>query len=63
MKYVSPFEYAKLAGVKPQAIYDRIKRGTLPTEELNTPAGKAMQYIDIDKYPPERKKPGATKRL
>jgi hypothetical protein len=52
MKYVTPYQYAKLCGVSPQAIYDRIKSGSLPTETVKTVIGE-KRLINLSQNPPK----------
>jgi hypothetical protein len=54
MNYVTPYQYAKLCGVSSQAIYNRIAKGLLEKVQFPDPTGATKDYIDIDKYPPER---------
>lgn len=51
---VTPYRYAKLCDVSPQAIYLRIKTGIIDVITIHTPDGKPQRYVDIDKHPPER---------
>jgi hypothetical protein len=55
-KLYSPYKYADLCGVSTQAIYQRIRLGTLITVSIPDASGKKKNYIDISKYPPNRKK-------
>jgi hypothetical protein len=53
-KYATPYKWAKLAGLTTQAVYARLKAGTLETvrrEDLN---GEVRRVIDLAKFPPER---------
>ena len=54
MKYVTPYQYAKLCGVSSQAIYSRISKGLIEKVQIPDPTGAVKDYIDTDKYPPER---------
>lgn len=54
MKLVTPYKYAKLCGVSPQAIALRIMRKTLPVVEHTNPDGSVSQYVDVDANPPVR---------
>ncbi|MVM31188.1 hypothetical protein GO755_14190 [Spirosoma sp. HMF4905] len=54
MKYVTPYQYAKLCGVSSQAIYSRISKGLVEKVQIPDPTGSLKDYIDIEKYPPER---------
>lgn len=54
MKYVTPYKYASLCGVKPQAIYQRIAKGTLEKVQIPSADGTMKDYIDVDKFPPAR---------
>lgn len=56
MKYVTPYKYAKLCGVSSQAIYDRIKSGSLETIEKTDFQGEVKRVIDLKKYPPSKGK-------
>ena len=56
MKYVTPYSYAALCGVKPQAIYQRIKSGRLAKVMIPSVDGKMKEYIDTEQYPPARLK-------
>ena len=53
MKYLTPYKYAKLCGVSTQAIYSRIKAGTIEKVQIPDPTGELKDYIDIEKFPPE----------
>jgi hypothetical protein len=52
MKYATPYKYAKLCGVSTQAIYDRIKNGSLETVEKEDFHGEKKRVIDLKKFPP-----------
>jgi hypothetical protein len=55
LRYATPYRYAKLCGVSTQAIYDRIKNGSLTTifkDDLN---GDRKRVIDLKKFPPGKK--------
>jgi hypothetical protein len=52
MKYATPYKYAKLCGVSTQAIYDRIKNGSLQTIEKEDLNGDKKRVIDLKKFPP-----------
>lgn len=54
MKYVTPYKYATLCGVSPQAIYSRIASGILEKVQIPAPTGEMKDYIDIEKFPPVR---------
>lgn len=54
MKYATPYKYAALCGVSTQAIYDRIKSGTLETVEKEDISGEVKRVIDLKKYPPSK---------
>ncbi len=54
-KFTTPYKYAKLCGVTSQAIYDRIKNGTLKTVDKKDVCGTVKRYIDLEKFPPGRK--------
>lgn len=54
-KFTTPYKYAKLCGVTSQAIYDRIKNGTLKTVDKKDVCGTVKRYIDREKFPPGRK--------
>jgi hypothetical protein len=56
MKYATPIQYSKLCGISPQAVYDRIAKGTLETLEKEDFTGQLKQVIDLKKYPPARLK-------
>lgn len=55
-KLVSIPEYAELCGVDRSSIRDRIKHKSLTVELMKLPNGRTAQYVDIEKYPPVRKK-------
>jgi hypothetical protein len=55
MKYVTPYQYAKLCGLTRQAIYNRINKGTLEIVVLKEAEGITSRYIYIDAFPPCRK--------
>lgn len=53
-RYVTPYKYAKLCGVSPTAINQRINRGVLVAEDITNPVdGSVKRYIDTEKFPPE----------
>ncbi|NDU96877.1 hypothetical protein [Spirosoma terrae] len=54
MKYATPYQYAKLCGVSTQAIYSRIAKGLIEKIQIPDPTGALKDYIDTEKYPPER---------
>lgn len=54
MKYVTPYRYAKLCGVLPHAIYSRIAKGLLEKVQIPDPTGELKDYIDTERFPPER---------
>lgn len=54
MKYATPYKYAGLCKVSPQAIYDRIKSGSLETIEKEDISGEVKRVIDLKKYPPSK---------
>lgn len=54
MKYATPYKYASLCKVSPQAIYDRIKSGSLETVEKEDISGEVKRVIDLKKYPPKK---------
>jgi hypothetical protein len=56
MKYATPYKYAKLCGVSTQAIYDRIKNGSLETVNREDLHGEMKRVIDLKKYPPSKGK-------
>lgn len=56
MKYATPYKYAKLCGVSTQAIYDRIKNGSLTTVQKEDITGQVKNVIDLKKYPPVKGK-------
>ena len=53
MKYVTPYQFAKLCGVSTQAIYSRISKGTIDKVQIPDPTGAIQDYIDVDRFPPE----------
>lgn len=56
MKYATPYKYAKLCRVSTQAIYDRIKNGSLNTIEREDINGEIKRVIDLKKFPPSKGK-------
>jgi len=52
--YLSPYKYAELCEVSTQAIYDRIKSGSLKTVTKILPDGEVKEYIDLTKFPPSK---------
>jgi hypothetical protein len=52
--YATPYRYAKLCGVSTQAIYDRIKSGSLTTEDRKDINGDLKPVINLKKYPPSK---------
>lgn len=53
-KYATPYKYAKLCGISTQAVYDRIKNGSLKTVEKIDLNGDTKNYIDLKKFPPSK---------
>lgn len=53
-RYATPYKYAKLCGVSTQAIYDRIKNGSLQTEDKENINGDLVRVVDLEKFPPKR---------
>lgn len=56
MKYATPYKYAKLCGVSTQAIYDRIKNGSIQTVDKEDLQGELKRVIDLKKFPPSKGK-------
>lgn len=54
--YATPYRYAKLCGVSTQAIYDRIKSGSLTTEEREDINGEIKTVVNLKKFPPSKGK-------
>ena len=54
MSYVTPYRYARLCGVSPQYIYQRLAAGTLQKHTQPQPNGTVRVFIDTEAYPPER---------
>jgi predicted DNA-binding protein YlxM (UPF0122 family) len=54
MKYATIKQYADLSGVSHQAIYDRIKSGSITTVEKEDFTGEVKTVIDLKKYPPSK---------
>ena len=52
MELVTPYKYAKLCGVTPQAIALRIAHKSLEVIEHKLPDGSVKLYIDIEANPP-----------
>lgn len=56
MKYATPYKYARLCGVSTQAIYDRIKSGSLKTEDREDINGEIKAVVNLKKFPPSKGK-------
>lgn len=55
-KFATPYKYAKLCGLSSQAIYKRIKAGTLTVKTIKDQlTGEDKQVIDLAKFPPTKK--------
>lgn len=54
--FFSPYEYADLCGVAKSTIYKRIEVGTLDVTWTVDNKGKPKQVIDLNSFPPVRRK-------
>lgn len=54
--HATPYKYAKLCGVSTQAIYDRLKSGSLKTIEKEDINGDLRVVIDLKLFPPSKGK-------
>ena len=55
-RLVSASEYAALCGVHRTSIRDRLRSGTLQAVRRKSPSGRVSVLIDLDRFPPRRKK-------